>query len=135
MVTRSQVNLFKDTCSFHLVEKILDLWERILVLNGHFIQGSVIHAHPLCFIFLLYEQHRCPQGDKLGQTNPFDCNSTICFFNSASSFTSILYDLLEIGGVLGSKLSYPVFMPKPSTRGMHDPRSIVPHIWTKSVHR
>jgi hypothetical protein len=44
-----------------------------------------------------------PQGDELGRKNPFDCNSAICFFSSASSFTAILYDLIEIGGVLGSK--------------------------------
>jgi hypothetical protein len=29
------------------------------------------------------------------------------------------------------KVSYPVFMPKPSTHRMHDPRSIVPHIQPK----
>jgi hypothetical protein len=28
-------------------------------------------------------------------------------------------------------LSYPVFIPKPSTHRMHDPGSIVPHIWPK----
>jgi hypothetical protein len=28
-------------------------------------------------------------------------------------------------------LSYPVFMPKPSIHRMHDPGSIVPHIWPK----
>jgi hypothetical protein len=28
-------------------------------------------------------------------------------------------------------LSYPVFIPKPSTHRMHDPRSIVPHIQPK----
>jgi hypothetical protein len=28
-------------------------------------------------------------------------------------------------------LSYPVFMPKPSTHRMHDPGSIVPHIRSK----
>jgi hypothetical protein len=28
-------------------------------------------------------------------------------------------------------LSYLVFMPKPSTHRMHDPGSIVPHIWPK----
>jgi hypothetical protein len=28
-------------------------------------------------------------------------------------------------------LSYPVFMPKPSTHRMHDPGSIAPHIWPK----
>jgi hypothetical protein len=28
-------------------------------------------------------------------------------------------------------LSYPVFIPKPSTHHMHDPGSIVPHIWPK----
>jgi hypothetical protein len=30
-------------------------------------------------------------------------------------------------------LSYPVFMPKPSTHRMHDPGSIVPHIWPKLI--
>jgi hypothetical protein len=34
--------------------------------------------------------------------NPFYCNSAICFFGSTSSFTGILYGLLEIGGVPGS---------------------------------
>jgi hypothetical protein len=28
-------------------------------------------------------------------------------------------------------LSYPVFMPRPSTHRMHDPGSNVPHIWPK----
>jgi hypothetical protein len=28
-------------------------------------------------------------------------------------------------------LSYPVFMPKPSTHRINDPRSIVPYIWPK----
>jgi hypothetical protein len=28
-------------------------------------------------------------------------------------------------------VSYPVFTPKPGTHRMHDPRSIVPHIWPK----
>jgi hypothetical protein len=31
----------------------------------------------------------------------------------------------------GRLLSYPVFMPKPSTHRMHDPGSIVLHIWPK----
>jgi hypothetical protein len=30
-----------------------------------------------------------------------------------------------------SYVSYLVFMPKPCTHRMHDPRSIVPHIWSK----
>jgi hypothetical protein len=30
-----------------------------------------------------------------------------------------------------SILSHPDFMPKPSTHRMHDPGSIVPHIWPK----
>jgi hypothetical protein len=59
----SQVNFGKDVCSFHLVEQNLDPRERILVLNSHFIQGPIIHAHPLCSIFLFYEQCGCsPRG-------------------------------------------------------------------------
>jgi hypothetical protein len=29
------------------------------------------------------------------------------------------------------QMSYPVFMPKSSTHCVHDPGSIVPHIWPK----
>jgi hypothetical protein len=32
---------------------------------------------------------------------------------------------------LAKEVSYPVFMPKSSTHRMHDPGSIVPHIWPK----
>jgi hypothetical protein len=46
-----------------LVEQILDPRERILVLNSHFTQGPIMYTHPLCFIFLLHEQHGCsPKG-------------------------------------------------------------------------
>jgi hypothetical protein len=33
----------------------------------------------------------------------------------------------------GRLLSYPVFMPKPSTHRMHNPGSIVPHIRPKVI--
>jgi hypothetical protein len=33
--------------------------------------------------------------------------------------------------VQATLLSYPIFMPKPSTHRMHDPGSIVPHIRPK----
>jgi hypothetical protein len=29
------------------------------------------------------------------------------------------------------RVSYPFFMPKPNTHCMHDPGSIVPHMWPK----
>jgi hypothetical protein len=32
-------------------------------------------------------------------------------------------------------VSYPIFMPKPSTHRVHDPGSIVPNIRHKSVHK
>jgi hypothetical protein len=43
-----------------------------------------------------------PQGDELGHMNPLACSSAICFLSSTNSFTSILYGLLEIGGVPGN---------------------------------
>jgi hypothetical protein len=41
--------------------------------------------------------------------------------------------LVEVGFLRPTDcpMSYPVFMPKPSTHHMHDPRSIVPHIQPK----
>jgi hypothetical protein len=31
----------------------------------------------------------------------------------------------------GPPMSYPIFIPKPCTHYIHDPGSIVPHIWPK----
>jgi hypothetical protein len=45
------------------------------------------------------------------------------------------YPSLVVIFLLAHRVSYPIFMSKPSTHRMHDPRSIVPHIWPKSVHR
>jgi hypothetical protein len=60
-------------------------------------------THICCVLsFFSMNNMGAPQGDKLGQMNPFDCSSAICFFSSASSFTGILYSLLEIGGVPGN---------------------------------
>jgi hypothetical protein len=44
----------------------------------------------------------------------------------------IFSDLIEkVMEVFMDDLSYPAFMPKPSTHCMHDPGSIVPHIHPK----
>jgi hypothetical protein len=43
--------------------------------------------------------------------------------------------LCLLSSVTARVMSYPVFMPKPSTHRMHDPGSMVPHIRPKSVHR
>jgi hypothetical protein len=45
------------------------------------------------------------------------------------------YPSLVVIFLLAHRVSYPVFMPKTSTHRMHDPRSIAPHIWPKSIHR
>jgi hypothetical protein len=37
----------------------------------------------------------------------------------------------NLSGFQRPNLSYPVFMPKPSTHRMHDPGSIIPHKWLK----
>jgi hypothetical protein len=53
-----------------------------------------IRCVPSCFST---NKTGAPQWDELGQMNPFDCNSAICFFSYTTSFTGSLYGLLEIG--------------------------------------
>jgi hypothetical protein len=47
------------------------------------------------------------------------------------SFDRLWSILSFLNYFLANPLSYPVFMPKPSTHRMHDPGSIVPHIRPK----
>jgi hypothetical protein len=50
----------------------------------------------------------------------------------AKNFKNILtVPILLLAQTTSSPLSYPIFMPKPSTHRMHDPGSIVPQIWPK----
>jgi hypothetical protein len=44
---------------------------------------------------------RQPQGDELGQMNPFSSRSCNWVLSSANSFGGIRYDLLEIGTISG----------------------------------
>nr|BAD26440.1 unknown protein [Oryza sativa Japonica Group] len=51
--------------------------------------------------FFLTNNTGAPQGDELGRTNPFSCNSLICFLSSSNSLTGIRYGLLDMGVVPG----------------------------------
>jgi hypothetical protein len=100
MISRSQFDLEDNIDSLHLVEQILNLEQRVLVLNGDLIQRTVIHTHLLGPSFFPMNRTGAPHGDELGWINLLACNLAICFFNSTSSFIGILYGLFQIDGVL-----------------------------------
>ena len=57
MISGPQIDLGEDSGSVQLVEQILDLGERILVLDGHFIQLTVIHTHAYGAVSLVHEEN------------------------------------------------------------------------------
>jgi hypothetical protein len=57
MIPRSKVNLRKKAGIPQLVKQIIYSWQRVLVLDGHNIQVSIVNAHPHGTILLLYKQH------------------------------------------------------------------------------
>ena len=58
MVPESQRNLRKYFGSSHLIEQVINPGKWVTVLDSHFVQLTVISAHPHRTIFLVYEQYR-----------------------------------------------------------------------------
>jgi hypothetical protein len=55
MIARSQINLGKDLGFRQLIKQDIDVWQRILILDGNSIQRSIIHTHLQQLIFLLHK--------------------------------------------------------------------------------
>src|ERR1041385_7698828 len=57
VVSGPQINLGEDSGSVQLVEQILDLGERILVLDGYFVQLTVVHTHAYGAVSLVHKEN------------------------------------------------------------------------------
>src|ERR1041385_5780722 len=57
MISGPQINLGEDSGSVQLVEQILDLEERILVLDGHFIQLTLVNKHAYGAVSLVHKEN------------------------------------------------------------------------------
>jgi hypothetical protein len=67
MITRTKVDLGENFGSSQLIKKNIDSGKRIFVLDGDYIERSVIHTQSQVTIFLFDEQSRQPQGEELGR--------------------------------------------------------------------
>jgi hypothetical protein len=56
MITRTKVNIRKNFGSSQLTKKNIDSGTRIFVLDGDYIEQSVIHTHSQATIFLFDEK-------------------------------------------------------------------------------
>jgi hypothetical protein len=90
MISRSKIDLREYICTTELIEQIINSRQRVLVLNGNIIQGTIIHIQPLGTILVREKITGAPHGDELGWINPFSSNSLMCSFNSANSGVAIL---------------------------------------------
>lgn len=63
IITRSEVNLGKETGSLKLGKKVINCRDRILILDDDLVQLAVIYAHSERSIFLTHKENWCtPQG-------------------------------------------------------------------------
>jgi hypothetical protein len=53
MIVGVEINLGEHLGSRQLIKQDIDAWKRILILDGDYIQRSVIHTQAEIFIFLL----------------------------------------------------------------------------------
>jgi hypothetical protein len=53
MVTRTKVDLGENSGSSQLIKKNIDSGKRIFVLDGYYIERSIIYTQPQATIFLL----------------------------------------------------------------------------------
>ena len=84
-----------------LIKEIINPQQRVLVLNGDFVQFSVINTQSLATILFVCQQHWCSQGKVLGPIRPLLEYSNSCSFNIANSVGAIRYSALEMGVVPG----------------------------------
>jgi hypothetical protein len=62
MVTRTKDDLGENSGSIQLIKKNVDSGKRVFVLDGHCIEGSVIHTQPQATIFLLNKESGATPG-------------------------------------------------------------------------
>ena len=58
MIPRSKVYLRKRGSSLQLVQQVIDSWQWVLVLNGDFVELSIIYAHLKRAILLFDKEDR-----------------------------------------------------------------------------
>jgi hypothetical protein len=58
VITRTKVNLRKDFGTNQLIKKNIDSGKRVFVLDGDYIEQSVIYTHSQATIFLLDKESR-----------------------------------------------------------------------------
>ncbi|WZZ35469.1 hypothetical protein YC2023_018870 [Brassica napus] len=59
VVSRCQVNFIEPRSSLQLVQQLVNTRKRILILDGHFVQTSIVDTKSETPIFLFHEQHWC----------------------------------------------------------------------------
>jgi ABC-type cobalamin/Fe3+-siderophores transport system ATPase subunit len=62
MVPRSEIDLGKELGILQLIQEVIDPRKRILVLDCHDIQISIVDAHPHRAILLFHKQDRRALG-------------------------------------------------------------------------
>jgi len=87
-----------------LIKEIINPRQRVLVLNGDFVQFSVIKHNLLPPSFLFANNTGAPQGEVLGLIRPFPEYSSSCSFNIVNSVGAIRYGALEMGVAPGIML-------------------------------
>jgi hypothetical protein len=62
VVAGTEVNLGEDLGAVELIKEVVGTGKRVTVLDGDFVEGSVVHTHPESPILLGHEEDRSAIG-------------------------------------------------------------------------
>ena len=106
MITTFQIYPAKNSGSTQFVQYIINAWNGEPVLDGHLVQGAIIHAHPETFFCTKSTGEQ--KDEELGCINPLDSKSWTWFIISSLCLALTLY-----GGLLGASQGVAILVVPP----------------------
>jgi predicted oxidoreductase len=67
VVTRTKIDLGENFGSSQLIKKNINSGKMIFILDGYYVERSVVNAQPQATIFFLTKRAGQPQGEELGR--------------------------------------------------------------------
>src|ERR1044071_9865007 len=102
VITGPQINLRIVTRALELVKEIINARQTVTILDGHFVQLTIINTHAKTSVLLLHNNIGAPHGEELGRMKPFSKSSYNWLDNSCISGGARRYRARAIGAAPGA---------------------------------
>lgn len=109
MITRSENNLREMARNVKLVKQVINHGNRILSLDCHLVQPSIVNAYFKRTVFLLYEQHwyTLRRNTRFDEALIKKVFQVLCQFLNLSWINYVRRNRLDISKKINSKVNFP----------------------------